>query len=468
MSHLRAKIKDFAQKHHGCACAADPTAFGPHLVPHVSQCRLLYNKEVKPIKIIAFFVLIYASLLLTACGDGGEAVPVFQPEISVVQAGAATTPEILTFDLNIEVQEFQLARHEPTAGAFIGAHISHDAAFESIRAFESEIGVEHAIFAYKMKLGDEYPVRWVLENLAAGKAPFITLMPPDDISLLNTHSLMDILQNFAAEAGRFNMPIFVELFPMLSHHGFSPHDYISFFQTSRTVFDYYAPNVALVWGFDAENLAESAHFYPGRDSVDWIHLKVYNNIDVDGAYGDLFNYIDFFYFAYQQERPLMVSFGVSHHAADSNRYFIREAAEKIEYIYGRLVDYPRIKAVIYRSYNEPGGGKFGLRGADAIMTAYVQAASSAYFLGFVSNFQTPRQDVQVMRSPFRAVMRDGYYYIPKRALVYDARFLPKHFEDLEGLETEIGGDIFFSMAHLNRIMGVDFFVDMQRQTLTLR
>jgi len=408
-------------------------------------------------------------LFLTACGSEEPYVPVFQAEASVAPMQVASAPETLAFDLQIEVSGHMLARHEPVNGAFIGAYIARDASIGGIEAFEAEIGVEHAIFAHTMTLGEEYPIRWVLENLAMGKTPFITLMPPEDYARLDMHTLADPLREFAAEAGRFNVPVFVELFPLTSTHNYGPAEYIAFFAAARNIFNFHAPNVALVWGFDAQNLPVSAQFYPGRDAVDWINLKVYNHVDADGGFRDFFTYVDFFYFAYQQERPLMLSLAVSHYLAADNRYFTAQAAEKIEYIYGRLGEYPRIKAVIYRSYNDiTGGGKFSLHEAQVISAAYAQAVSDGHFLHFVGDFHAPREAVQMMRSPFRAVMRDGYFYIPRRALVYDARFSAEYLTRLDGLETEIDGDIFFSMSNLNTAVGMDFFVDMVLLRLTLR
>jgi hypothetical protein len=50
--------------------------------------------------------------------------------------------------------------------------------------------------------------------------------------------------------------------------------------------------------------------------------------------------------------------------------------------------------------------------------------------------------------------------------MYDARF--EYLTLLEGREVEIGGEMFFTMADVNRVSGADFFVDMQRGLLVLR
>jgi len=414
---------------------------------------------------VPFFVA-----MLAACGGRAvahEPLPlVVSGEVVAVDAAvAARHDEIMQFNLQIEIENHELGRYEPAVGAFIGAYIERDAAVDSIRDFETEMGVNHAIFAYTMALGDNYPIRWVLENIAGVKAPFIIVMPPED-GLIHD---IEMLTDFAREAGRFDVPLFVNLFPVVSSHRFVPSDYIAFFRQARGIFLEYAPNVALVWGLDASNMAVATQFYPGRDVVDWVHLIIYNDVDENGNFRDFFAYIDAFYFAFQQEGPLVVSTAVSHYTLDGNRYFTREAAAKIEYIYGRMYEYPRIRAVIYRSYNDlqGRGQKFAINSAEDISMAYAHAAGASHFINrLAGNASLPEVATIRIHSPFRAIMRNSYFYIPVRGLMYDARFA--YLELLEGREIEIDGELFFTIADVNRVSGADFFVDMQRGLLVLR
>lgn len=390
----------------------------------------------------------------------------------VVEAAARPSgdrDEIIELNLKIEFAGQELARHEPPAGAFLGAYVARDNRAGDIRAFEAATGVNHAIFAYTMALEDEYPLRWVLENIAAGKAPFITLLPVEAEALAGRETVTK-LREFAANVGQFNVPAFVQLFPLIGDHGFNFAEYTAFFRAAHSVFAHYAPNVALVWGFDTQNLADSVRFYPGRDAVDWIHLINPSPISPSGEFGDFFSYLNFFYFAYQHERPLMVSVAVSHYSAESNAYFTHEAAAKIQNIFGRLEEYPRIKAVIYRSYNDlaASGNKFGLTGVPIISQAYAEVSSSPHFLSFVENTNFPRVATQIIRSPFRAIMWNYYFYIPMRALAYDARLLWEQLESLKNLAREINGEFFVCMADVHEITGADFFVDFQRRLLVLR
>jgi len=378
--------------------------------------------------------------------------------------GSPMYDKITPFNLQIEIQNHQLSLHEPYTGSFVGVYIARDTTVNSIRAFEADVGVSHAIFAYTMALDDEYPVKWVLENIALMKTPFIVVMPSENGPKYD----IELLTDLAINAGNFDVPIFVNLFPVLAGHAFDPTEYIAFFRRARDIFAEHASNVALVWGFDAESMMHSTQFYPGRDAVDWIHLIIYNDVDTNGQFRDFFAYIDFFYFAFQHEGPLVVSTAVSHYTLESNAYFTRQAAEKITHIYSRLQEYPRIRAILYLNYNDlqGSGNKYAINTMRDISAAYAQALTAPHFLNYVNI--SPHHEKATIRihSPFRAIMRNYYFYIPARALIYDTRF--PYLQLLDGKEIEIDGDIFFAIADINRVSGADFFVDLGRHLLVLR
>jgi hypothetical protein len=160
---------------------------------------------------------------------------------------------------------------------------------------------------------------------------------------------------------------------------------------------------------------------------------------------------------------------VSHYTLENNSYFTREAAAKIEYIYGRLQEYPRIRAVIYRSYNDlrGSGHKFALCGAADIIEAYARAAGAEHFLNSPADNAALNETATIrIHSPFQAIKRNSYFYIPLRGLMHGARFA--YLDQLEGREIEIDGEMFFTIADVNRVSGADFFVDMRRGLLVLR
>ncbi|MCL2396526.1 MAG: hypothetical protein FWC93_00490 [Defluviitaleaceae bacterium] len=419
------------------------------------------------LRLTVIFSALFVLLVLSSC-SGTQSPAIYVPLVfqndTAHRNAHAQSNEATPLRLKIEIENHRLARHEPASGALLGVYVARDRTISGIREFEREVGVNHAIFAYTTTLGDDYPLLWVLEAIAAQKSPFITLLPPEDGYIYD----LELLADFAASAGRFNVPVFVQLYPIAGNHGFSPAEYIPFFRAARDIFAQHAPNTALVWGFDAENMGASTRFYPGAEAVDWIKMTVYNNISTDGTFGDPFTYINFFHYAFQQEAPLMLGTAVSHHTTLSNTYFTRAAADKITDIYGQLTEYPRIKAVIYRNYSDPGGSgnKYGINSIEIIRTAYAAAVTNQHFIDFVSLHQGNRMAAKTIRSPFRAMIRGAYFYIPEKALIYDARF--PYMDMLHGKEVSIDGDVFFSIADVNSVSGADFFVDLERGMLVLR
>jgi len=418
-------------------------------------------------RFIVAFAALCAGLFLAACsGHGDYTPPVFQGEITLVAQEVPPDDVIIPLSLKIQVADYELAKHEPPHGTFIGMYIARDTTAISITAFENAIGINHALFAYTMALGDNYPLLWVLECLSAQKIPFITVLPPENGYLYD----VELLHELALSAGRFNVPLFIHLYPIKVGHNFSPPEHISFFRTAHTIFAQYAPNVALVWGFDTEKLGVSAYFYPGGDVADWIHMTIYNNISIDGTFRDFFAYIDFFYYMYQHKAPLAISTAVSHYTIETNTYFTRTAADKILHIYEGLQEYPRIRAVLYRNYSDlaGSGNKYVINTTDVIRAAYVRAVSDSHFINLApkSSVREQQMSTKQLRSLFRAMMRDSYFYIPLRALIYDICF--PYLEHLEGMETIINGEIFFSMADINGVSGMDFFVDLERRVLVLK
>jgi len=125
--------------------------------------------------------------------------------------------------------------------------------------------------------------------------------------------------------------------------------------------------------------------------------------------------------------------------------------------------------VLYRNYNDlqGRGHKYAINSGRDISEAYARAASADHFLSrLVGSPELSEAATIRIHSPFRAIMRNMYFYIPLRGLVYDANFA--YLELLAGREVEIGGELFFTIADVNRVSGVDFFVDMGQGLLVLR
>jgi hypothetical protein len=171
---------------------------------------------------------------------------------------------------------------------------------------------------------------------------------------------------------------------------FAPSEYIAFFRQARDIFALHAPNAVLVWGFDSSMMSAADSFFPGADYLDMIHLILYDPIGADGSFGDFFGtveiFVENFYKSLEEKTPLMLSTAVSHYSLQSNRHFPAEAARRISYIYGKISNYPAIRAIVYRNYNDlnSGGGFYRINDSFALRDAYKEAASFARYSGNIA------------------------------------------------------------------------------------
>ncbi|MCL2349896.1 MAG: hypothetical protein FWC67_00300 [Defluviitaleaceae bacterium] len=387
---------------------------------------------------LLFFTLIFLlSLFLTGCSHSEVYAPVLPPVIIT----EAESSEIIYLDVKIELQDSPLSKHEPPAGVFLGACITRAPALNNISNFQSYIGVNHAIFAHTMHLGDAFPLLWVTNNIANSSAPLITLIPPDGG---NPYDL-NLIKDFAAQASLLNTATFVLLYPILQTSNHTPGEYKAFFREAHAIFAEAAPNVALVWGIDAHNLHIANHFFPGNNYVDWIHLTMHKEISEDGTFSDFFATFDIFNDMFQEAAPLMLSLAVSHYSIQNNRHFPAQAAEKITKIYESFDRYPRLKSIIYKNYNNIAGtgGIYDITTSAALREAYRGATSAPRFLNSIQSNPYLQTGKITLRTPHKAFIQDFDIFVIK-----------------EGIPRPI--------AEIAMEMNADFYVNLQEQILVLQ
>ena len=78
----------------------------------------------------------------------------------------------------------------------------------------------------------------------------------------------------------------------------------------------------------------------------------------------------------------------------------------------------------------------------------------------------PAHNTMRLRSPFPAIMQNGFFYIPRNALAYTMRMAG--MEQLAGLEVIFYGRAYYNLADLNQLFGKNFHIDMQNLILVLR
>jgi len=410
-------------------------------------CWLREGEVMRFLFILSIFIFV---LMLAGCGGDEPVIEEYIPTVAVISdetyrdAGGNNdgVGEVVYLDFIIEMLNQPLARHESTEGVFLGAYIARDAVSGGdIASFQEYMQVQHAIFVYSMHLGDPFPLRWVLDNIANHTTPLITLHPVREGDPFD----FETFENFAIYAGMFNMPAFVELFPIHASHNFSPMEYVDFFRHARAILIQHAPNVALVWGICPDNLPLAKHFYPGEEALDWIKLTAYNHVDTDGTFEEFGKALSEFYSMFHRSAPLMLSTAVSHHSPANNSLFPAQAAQKLSEIYDILEYHHRIRAVIYRSYSDRAvsGHIYSLNTSPILRDAYRTATANPRFLSLVSRTPHPRRGNITLHHPQPALSHGGSFYVP-----FEGGVRP--------------------IAHVIDRLNGDFFVNKEKGRLTLQ
>lgn len=424
-------------------------------------------------KICVFLCVIF----LAGCGRLTGLNVVEEPELLPVNQTAQTPIPSddggqydKVYDLKIRTTDLKLSKYEPVTGCYAGAYILSDKIIGgNISNFEKQVGKEHAIYSYNMVAGAEFPEKWFLECVAEMKTPSITINP---LNLYNPYNL-ELLTKTAKEVGAFNLPVFIQLYPYSKGMGYAADDYVKFYKQAKAVFKELAPNAALVWSVYFEDVYDCGAYYPGDDCVDWVGISIFLDVTGDGQYADAINYINYFYYNYQKLKPIMVSeLAVSHFTTQSNAYYISQAADEINKLYGAIrKSYPRIKAVMYIDLNlvEPAKGKnlndYSITNDDTLKHTYSAAVSGALFLSDLDPVQDAYAKITI-KSPFPAYYKGGEYYIAHKTLEHDLN-LP----DLQLLSDKavlIEGEKYYTMAAVNSYRSIDFFVDNETYVMVVQ
>ncbi len=262
-------------------------------------------------------------------------------------------PLLLTpYQLWIEDKDYSLSLYEPKEGCYAGAYILSNKEINfDIYEFENKTKKPHSIYIRNMKLGEPFPLDWVLECYSYMKTPHIIIHPPSESFPYQEH----LLEQTAKEFGEFFIPMFVQFYPNPSQYFGNHIQYQDFFQKAYYAFKTNAPNVSIIWSIAYENLYDSYLYDPGDTYFDWIGLNMYlpSKIEEEKKGETILQYIHDFYMIYQCRKPLMISqLGVPHYSKKDHRYYIKEAKQTLNSIYNAVeARYPRIKAIHYMDIN---------------------------------------------------------------------------------------------------------------------
>ena len=362
--------------------------------------------------------------LITGCSGTVSPAP-SENEPESIAVSLQLSPE--SYDLYYQDDDYKLSLYEPPEGSYLGAYVLSNKKINfDMEEFDRLTEKEHALYMYNMKLGDPFPVSWILSCISLMKTPYIVLTPP------NKYHPYDeaLLEQTAKEFGQFFVPMLVDFYPLSKDNEYEPEAYKDFYRKARKAFEEHASNAAFVWSASQEELRGAESFYPGDPYTDWIGLSLYMALNQEGGYnGDVFGALDYWYYSFQSSKPLIVTqLAVSHFSSENHTYRISPAADEISRIYNKIsLDYPRIKGIIYMDFNgidlsaDNKGDNFTVSDEGSVRDAYRVAISKRHFLSSLDMSSMGDISSQLIKSPFPAIKWDNTFYISENTLKYDLR-----------------------------------------------
>jgi len=425
-------------------------------------------------KLVALFFITMIIMITTACfsGRSGSTLPDLNIFDVIVVDATETLPlseNLRFFNLQIKRNDVRLRKFEPVTGVYLGAYIQSDRVVkDNINEFEELIGVHHAIYAYNKAAGADFPFTWVLELAALMKTPLITIHPSDRFAPFDIH----LIEQTAKDAGRFNIPMFINLFPVSRNMNYNAIEYVSFFRRARELFSEHAPNAALIWSVHFEDVFSAEQFYPGSDYVDWVGINAFSNIAENNKHTDIMNHISHFYFRFQYSHPIMITqLGVSYFTTNGFTFRTHQAAAEIERIYESITNnLPRIKAIIYASFDQTDfySGRnlnnYRITGETPLIESYARAVSGERFLSLLEEQMTSNNYV-TLKSPFQIVQKNGIFYISENSLIFDLNI--KENDKFNGFEKVINDTAHLPFQIVLYYMNMSYILNSQTYTFTI-
>ncbi len=326
--------------------------------------------------------------------------------------------------------DYRLSMYEPTEGCYLSANITGDKLIEGrIEQFEELTGKKHTMYSYSYKMGEQFPVSFVLGAISKIKTPFIELLPEND----NLYIDNGLIDSTARAFGKFSIPMFIQLCPV--DKSYDTEAYKKYYTAVRQKFREFAPKCTFVFSVSNDYAFRAMKYYPGDEYVDWVGIDVFRKINDAGVYdGETFSDIDYVYYTFQSKKPIMLSkLGISSYSSRDYKYKPSLATSELERLYGTIINYyPRIKAINYMDYTEltetslpnlPGRGgvlqSYCITDSEGVLEAYKKAVESSLFLPSLDVKSKGDLNSQWLRSPFMAYKIDNDYYISEKSAEYD-------------------------------------------------
>lgn len=258
-------------------------------------------------------------------------------------------------------KDYVKAKYEPDEGIYLGAYVLQDKKIDySMSNFNAITGKKHASFFKYVGYGRPFPTEWVNQCKAVGAIPHIAWEPNNGLDQVKDD---EYLRNFAREANKANVPIFLrfasEMNGTWTEYSGNPSLYIKKWRLVHDVMEQEAPKVIMVWTVFTfpDNTIES--FYPGDGYVDWVGVNIYNVVYHNNSlreradHEDPLKLLDFVYNTYSYKKPIQISeYGATHYTITDDAYHVDFARRKIQRMYENIPrKYPRVKSIFYFDVN---------------------------------------------------------------------------------------------------------------------
>ena len=398
--------------------------------------------------------------LLSGCTAKKTEEFLIEPEESI--AVISNRVESIHTDYSMEYGfDYMLSQHEPEQGSYLGAYILSNRKINyDIRNFERLTGKEHLIYNYHMKLGDAFPLNWILSCIAQSKMPLLTINPPNSYNPFD----LQLLQKLADDLRLLQIPMFVQFYPDPNKHQYNPEKYIQFYQDAYTMLKDSTEKVALVWSVSNKSLGEAEKYFPTDAYTDWVGINIYQAIAANEYpyERNILQDIDYFYNQYWETKPIMLSqVAVSHYTSRNHKYYIPQAVEEISTLYAELrKEYPRIKSVVYMDFNNVELSKasirdnFSITDNEAILEIYKDSISNNFYLSQLHESSEDDSATQMRKSKFQVRKLGEAFFISAMSLQEELK--------LEGVSytqsIDIDGGRYFSLADLKQRGMLDYIV----------
>jgi hypothetical protein len=302
---------------------------------------------------------------------------------------------------------FSQVKFAPDSGCYIGAFILYDkTANADIKTFETMTGKKHTGYLTYVGYGSSFPKAWIEDCKTNNAFAQIGYEPMDGLEAVTD---TEYLHNFAKEANKSGIPIFIRWASEMNIFGDNPWAtgkptlYIEKFRLVSRIFKEEAPNVIMVWApnWAPNNIGDSTSsidpYYPGNDFVDWVGVDFYQwgpNCPYDRGVTDPRDQLRYVYNKYSAipfNKPVFIcEMGVSHFdywgntPTDAYQYCI----DGMNKIYQHLKpEFPKVKAVFWFDVDSHTSNKanFQLTDDARVLNNYKNVISDSYYLSEIKS-----------------------------------------------------------------------------------